>query len=121
MTRIRKLLLLPVFVMTCVLTPAAFAHAHPKVTTPAADSTGPAPKAISITFTEAVEPKFSAIHLMDASGNQVTRENAVAVPGDNTTMTLAVPALAAGTYTIHWISVAVDGHKEQGTYKFTVK
>ena len=101
--------------------PFAFAHAHPKSTTPAADSTGPAPSKISITFSEAVEPKFSSIKLTDLEGKSVDSETSTPVPGDPTTITLAVPALHAGTYVVHWSNVSVDGHHLQGSYKFTVR
>lgn len=101
--------------------PLAFAHAHPKVMKPAPDSAGPAPSAISITFSEAVEPKFSSIRLTDAKGNAEGSEASKAVSSDLKTMTLDVPKLAPGTYVVHWVSVAVDGHRLDGSYKFTVQ
>ena len=37
-------------------------------------------------------------------------------------MTLDIPAaLPAGSYTVHWVAAAVDGHRMVGEYKFTVK
>jgi len=101
--------------------PAAFAHAHPKAMTPAPDSTGPAPSKISITFSEAVEPKFSSIKLTNVEGKSADPETSAPVPGDPTTITLAVPSLSAGTYVVHWVNVSVDGHRLQGIYKFTVR
>jgi len=101
--------------------PSAFAHAHPKTMVPAPDSTGPAPSKISITFSEAVEPKFSSIKLTNVAGKSVDSEVSAPVPGDPTTITLAVPSLPAGTYVVHWVNVSVDGHHLQGSYKFTVR
>jgi copper resistance protein C len=104
-----------------VLVPSAFAHAHPKAMMPAPDSTGPAPSKISITFSEAVEPKFSSIKLTDTAGKSVDPETSAPVPGDPATLTLKVPPLPAGTYVVHWSNVSVDGHHLEGSYKFTVR
>ena len=41
----------------------ALAHAHPMVMKPAPDSAGPAPGSISITFSEALEPKIGRAHV----------------------------------------------------------
>ena len=104
-----------------VAVPAALAHAHPKVMQPTPDSTGPAPTSISITFSEAVEPKFSSIRVTDASGKTEGSESSKPAQADSKTLTLAVPKLTAGTYVVHWVSVALDGHRLEGSYKFTVQ
>lgn len=101
--------------------PFAFAHAHPKTMMPAPDSTGPAPSKISITFSEAVEPKFSSIKLTNMEGKSADPQTSAPVPGDPKTITLPVPQLPAGTYIVHWVNVSVDGHRLQGSYKFTVR
>ncbi len=99
----------------------ALAHAHPKVMKPAPDSAGPAPASISITFSEAVEPKFSSIRLTDEKGNVEGSQSSKPLPTDSKTLTLAVPKLSAGTYVVHWVTVAIDGHRLEGSYKFTVQ
>jgi hypothetical protein len=88
---------------------------------PAPDSTGPVPNSISITFSEAVEPKFSSIQLTDEKGKSVDSEVSRPKPNDPKTLILAVPKLRAGTYIVHWANVAVDGHRLDGSYKFTVQ
>jgi methionine-rich copper-binding protein CopC len=100
--------------------PAAFAHTHPLSMTPAADSTVSSPAKIAIRFSEAIEPKFSSITVTDAAGHVVTKEPAVCA-ADKLNMTLALPALAPGVYTVNWVAVSVDTHRSQGNYKFTVK
>jgi len=99
----------------------ALAHAHPMVMKPAPDSAGPAPGSISITFSEALEPKFSSIQLTDEKGKSADSEASRPNVNDPKTLFLAVPRLAAGTYIVHWVSVAVDGHRLEGSYKFTVQ
>jgi methionine-rich copper-binding protein CopC len=104
-----------------LVAPAAFAHAHPKAMNPMPDSVGPAPKKISMTFSEAIEPKFSSIQLTDEGGKSVDPEVSKPVAGDPATLTLDVPNLAPGTYVVHWVNVATDGHRLAGEYKFTVQ
>jgi len=108
-------------VLMLAAVPSALAHAHPKVMNPSPDSRGPAPSSISITFSEAVEPKFSSIRLTDENGKSEGSEVSKPLPADPKTITLAVPKLTAGTYVVHWISVALDGHRLEGSYKFTVQ
>ena len=108
-------------VLVFAAVPSALAHAHPMVMKPAPDSAGPAPSSISISFSEAVEAKFSSIQLTDEKGKSVDSEASRPKPNDPKTLILAVPELTAGTYTVHWANVAVDGHRLQGSYKFTVQ
>lgn len=88
---------------------------------PAADSSGPAPEKVTVTFSEAVEPKFSSLTVTDEKGTAVSTDKSAADPNDSKTLTLVVPKLVPGDYLVHWVSVAADGHKMQGEYKFTVK
>ena len=100
--------------------PSAFAHTHPMAMMPAADSTGSSPTAVMMHFTGAVEPKFSLITVTDATGHVVNKEASV-VGVDAKSITLAMPTLAPGVYTVNWVAVSVDSHRSQGEYKFTVK
>lgn len=121
-SKIRKTpLALSLFVLAMLLAvPAAFGHTHPVDMMPAADSTVSAPANVMIHFSEAMEPKFSSMTLSDAGGHVVNKEPSVVSP-DAKMMTLPLPALAPGTYTVNWVAVAVDTHRSQGDYKFTVK
>lgn len=98
--------------------PAAFAHAEPVMMMPAANSTVNAPKSVMIHFSEALEPKFSKITVTDAAGHVVTKEAAAV---NAKMMTVTLPDLKPGVYTVHWTSVATDSHRLSGEYKFTVK
>ncbi len=97
-------------------TGSAFAHAHPKVMEPAVDSVGPAPAQVSIRFTEGLEPKFSSIHVAGANGAAVGQAASAVDAADATHMTLALPALKQGSYSVHWVAVATDGHRTEGSY-----
>ena len=99
----------------------ALAHAHPTSMTPAADASVSSPATVSVTFSEALEPKFSTLKVLGEDGKQRNTAAAAAVAKDPRTLTLALPALPPGTYTVRWVSVATDGHRLEGSYKFSVK
>jgi methionine-rich copper-binding protein CopC len=87
---------------------------------PAADSTVNAPAKITIKFNGALEPKFSTITVADAAGHPVAKQPS-SCTADKLSMTLALPPLAPGVYTVTWVGVSADTHRAQGSYKFTVK
>lgn len=99
----------------------AFAHAVPKAMNPAPDSTVSAPTEISMTFSEDLEPKLSVIKLLDSTGAVVSKEASVLDPRNAKHLTLALPKLPAGVYTVQWTSSATDGHRMSRTYTFTIK
>jgi len=99
----------------------AFAHSHPVTMTPAPDSVVTAPTEVSIIFSEDLEPKFSSLKLKDSSGNVVSKQASVLDPKNAKHMTLALPKLAPGVYTLEWMSSSTDGHRLSRSYTFTVK
>ena len=107
-------------VVFLAIVPGVFAHTAPVSMTPAADSTVSAPATVTIKFSGALEPKFSMITVTNAEGHVVNKEGS-AVGGDSKVMTVAVPPLPPGVYTVHWVGVSTDTHRSQGDYKFTVK
>jgi methionine-rich copper-binding protein CopC len=101
--------------------PRAEAHAFPKSASPSVGSTVPAPKDVTITFTEAVEPTFSSIVVQDAHGQRVDTGDVHSASGDGLRLAVGLKALPAGTYTVIWHATSVDTHKTQGQFVFTVK
>jgi copper resistance protein C len=99
----------------------AWAHAHLKTASPAPDSTvAAAPQSVAIDFTEGVEPQFSSITVVDAGGHRVDQGPAH-IDGANTHFVVGLQALQPGTYTVDWHATAVDTHKTEGKFSFTVK
>jgi methionine-rich copper-binding protein CopC len=95
----------------------ALAHAMLMKSDPAAGATlSASPAQITIRFSEALEPRFSSITLVDATGH--------AVPGalhvEGRMMTLGIPRLTAGVFEVRWRALSVDTHVTQGAYRFTV-
>jgi periplasmic copper chaperone A len=101
--------------------PAAFAHAMPRGASPGADSTlTQPPKEVTITFSEAVEPRFSTIEVTNAAGQRVDQGAAHLAAGDGKQLGVALVSLPAGAYTVTWHATSVDTHKTDGHYQFTV-
>ncbi len=99
----------------------AFAHAFLKTAIPAVGSSLPqAPAAVTITFTEGVEPLFSTITVKDAAGGQVD-DGHVHAAGDDTRLAIGLKTLSAGIYTVAWHATSTDAHKTSGKFNFTIK
>ena len=81
------------------------------------------PPQIRLVFSEGIELLGTRVSLLDAQNNAVALDEAQLDPADtdNRTLRVGVPAtLAAGTYTVQWKNLSVDGHSEKGTYSFTL-
>lgn len=99
----------------------AWAHAKPVQQSPAANANGPAPKAVSLAFSEAIEPAFSSLTITDATGNKINTAKATVDEASHKTLSTPLPPLPAGSYIVTWAVVAHDGHRSHGSYRFTVK
>ncbi len=98
----------------------AFAHAHLHSAIPAPGSMlDEAPTSVSITFTEALEFKYSSIAVRDAAGARLDDGPAHAGP-DPRTLVVALKPLPPGTYAVAWEAVSVDTHRTRGAFSFMV-
>ncbi|SEA17555.1 copper resistance CopC family protein [Paraburkholderia sartisoli] len=104
-----------------VFASAAFAHVFPQHQEPGAGATVASPATVKITFDGPLEPAFSSLTITDAAGKQMNTAKATVDAHQPAIITVALPALAAGHYTVHWVAVASDGHRTHGDYTFDVK
>jgi len=100
----------------------AWAHAfldqsEPKV----GSSITSAPAEIKLWFTQNLEPAFSLIEVKDADGNDVDKKDSHLGTKSKSLLSVSVPPLPPGTYTVMWHVVSVDTHKTQGHFQFTIK
>lgn len=78
----------------------AHAHAQLRQADPPVGGTVHSPPAqVELTFSEAVEPRFSTITVADAAGVEVDKRDLHAVPGDAKHLAVSLGALPPGTYT----------------------
>jgi copper resistance protein C len=101
--------------------PPAWAHAFLDHATPAVGSTVPsAPAAVTMWFTQQLEPAFTTATVTDASGNTVDASPAQVDPKDPMVLRVALKKLSPGTYTVSWHALSVDTHTTTGHFTFTV-
>ncbi|WP_353142829.1 CopC domain-containing protein YobA [Enterobacter sp.] len=111
-----------VFLTSTMMTSSALAHAHLKHPIPAADSVISAPQALTLHFSEGIEPGFSGVVVTDAQKQVI--KTGTATRDEKNKAQLTVPleqTLTSGTYQVDWHVVSVDGHKTKGSYHFSVK
>ena len=110
------------FLFSTAMTPAAMAHAHLQQQTPAADSAVAAPQALTLNFSEGIEPNFSGVVVTDARQRAIKTGAAKRDEKDNARLIVPLEQpLTAGDYRVDWHVVSVDGHKTKGSYRFSVK
>ena len=123
MTRRRAWGLAGVTILVALLTPGpADAHALLASSDPADGIRLDEPPAeILLRFTEAPELALSEVSLLDRSGATLEVGEPAAVPGDSGALSVRVPALEQGVYTVTWRTVSkVDGHPSGGAFAFGV-
>jgi copper resistance protein C len=111
-----------IFVLSLLLLTfsGAGAHAHAMLSNsspPVGGSVGSAPRQVSLSFTQSLEPAFSSVQVTDSKGARVDVGKAQV---SGSTMTVGLKALSPGTYKVHWHVLSVDTHKTEGSFSFHV-
>ena len=98
----------------------ALAHSFPEKETPSAgQKVASPPSEVAIDFDAPIEKLFAKLEVAGADG----ANQAVGTPqisDDGIRMSVKVPALKPGDYTVKWAVVGIDTHHTQGSYTFTV-
>lgn len=105
-----------------IATPSVgYAHAHLSRAEPGAGATIRGPVAqVEIAFSQAVEPRFSVIVVIDAAGVRVDKKDVHAVSGDAQRIAVSLGPLLPGVYRVAWQATSTDTHKTEGSFTFTV-
>jgi methionine-rich copper-binding protein CopC len=104
--------LLP-FGPTVAMAHAFLDHAEPRV----GSTVQSAPRELSLSFTQALEPAFSTVEVRDASGVRVDQGKA-RISAD--VMRIGLKPLPPGTYKVQWRALSVDTHTTEGSFSFQV-
>ena len=91
-------------------------HAEPRV----GATVRAAPAELKLWFTEEIEPAFSTMKVLDATGKRVDKADARVDPADRQLLRVSLDALGPGVYTVVWRIVSVDTHVTQGDFVFHV-
>lgn len=114
-------LLLLAFIGSVLLSSTAFAHAVLTESAPGPGSRlNEAPAEIKLRFQEAVESSLWTLRVLDADGKQAASDKQAALSADRRTLSLALPQLQDGIYTVTYKVVSADGHPVGGSYVFSV-
>lgn len=116
----RRLICLLAFLF--VVPVSAYSHVYMLESDPAPDTVlATPPIKVTMTFAGSIEPLFSKIDVFDAQGKKVSK-NKVRCLEDDTVMEVDLEEnLPPGVYTVRWKCMSMDGHKQSGDYKFTIK
>ncbi|HEX3830830.1 MAG TPA: copper resistance protein CopC [Solirubrobacteraceae bacterium] len=124
MTRAGRILGALVAVVLClaVMPEVASAHAYLIRTSPTASRVlNTPPRQVSLTYDEAVEPRFAIISVTNVDGHQETTGPVRRSAADPDTLVVPLrPRLPEGWYLIYWRAISVDGHPVQGAFTYAV-
>jgi copper transport protein len=99
-----------------------FAHSELTNSTPQANAhLNRAPAQVELTFSEAIDPNFSRIDVLNSQGVRVDNADNRVDPADPTRLTVSLRSLPDGVYTVSWRALsAVDGHLTEGSFPFSI-
>lgn len=118
-----RLWCVPVILMLallCVPLPVA-AHTSLLQTDPVPNSTlDHSPDRVTLRFDEQLQAGFSKATVFDASQRPVKVASDAAGGADPSSLTIGLPKLATGVYSVVWQVLSPDGHVVRGAFVFTV-
>ncbi|WP_078551720.1 copper resistance CopC/CopD family protein [Bacillus alkalicellulosilyticus] len=95
------------------------AHSYMELSSPQEDSTvDESPSGVWVQFTEPIETDLSQLRIENEDGEVIEAEQ---YSVDNTSMTLRLPHLENGEYTVYWQILALDTHVTDGSFRFFVE
>ena len=118
----KRLALILLAVVLLLAAQPALAHALLLKSTPEANaSLDRAPAQVELLFSEGLDGSFSTVTVLDSAGKTVDNGDSRVDPADLTRMTVSLPSLADGVYTVSWKALsATDGHVTTGAFPFAV-
>jgi len=98
-------------------------HAHAALvkSTPARGTTVvQPPQRVELVFSERLEPAYSTLAVLDSAGQQVDLRDGSLSPTDTRRVSVSLPPLLPGTYSVRFRVLSVDGHIVESEFQFTV-
>jgi copper resistance protein C len=79
------------------------------------------PPRVELWFNERLEPAYSKALVTNEAGTQVDLRDVAVSTEDPRRLTVSLPPLVPGRYTVSFRVLSVDGHIVESTFAFTVK
>jgi methionine-rich copper-binding protein CopC len=79
------------------------------------------PGKVELSFNERLEPAYSTVSVWSAANARVDDGKVVVGPDDPRRLTVGVPSLGAGQYTVKFRVLSVDGHVVEGHFPFEIR
>ena len=79
------------------------------------------PGRVELTFNERLEPAYSTLSVSAADSRRIDDGKVVVGPEDARRLSVGLPPVQPGTYTVKFRVLSVDGHIVEGTYPFEVR
>jgi methionine-rich copper-binding protein CopC len=122
MGKLKAVIALCSVITLCPWLRAAWGHAFPDHSEPRVGAAlSASPDHVRIWFDGALEPVFSTVRVQNASGQQIDKGDGHVDAADATLLEVSLPPLAPGTYRVLWSVVALDGHRTEGDFNFTIR
>ena len=97
-----------------------WAHSFPEKESPSAgQNIASPPSQVVIDFDAPIEKLFAKLEVTGADGQNLAA-GPPQVSDDGIRMSVKVPVLRPGDYTVKWAVVGIDTHHTEGSYTFTV-
>jgi copper transport protein len=110
-----------VLVVALALPAGAWAHAALLRTSPSASVTvNGSPARVSLTYSEAVEPRFAIVSVTDAGGAGQTAGPPERSASNPDRLDVPLNRLTRGWYLVFWRVISADGHPVRGAFTFAV-
>ena len=99
----------------------AWGHAFLERAEPRVGSTVKSPPSqVRVWFTEAIEPAFSTLEVVNERGERVDRGPAQVDAASRALLLVPLKPLGPGTYRVRWRVLSVDTHVTEGDFTFRV-
>jgi len=79
------------------------------------------PTRVVLWFNERLEAQFSQLAVWNAEGQRVDGGDVQVGPDDGKRLSVGIPPLPTGSYTVKYRVLSVDGHVVESEFPFTIR
>jgi methionine-rich copper-binding protein CopC len=113
---------LMLLVLLLVVPTSSWAHAYLVKSSPARRAVlSNAPSRVVLWFNERLEAQFSQLSVWKREGEQVDSGDTQVGPDDPKKLSVGIPPLPAGAYSVKFRVLSVDGHIVEAEFPFSVR